>query len=122
MHHTCLLYTSQTDRANALIKTLPTIENVRYLFTVEEAELSRNTGDEQVFRVHIIKNQELEKLSSLRWYDTIGMDEAYKKSCRYVEKKLVKSNESITNLLRALGRQDIRSVSYTHLDVYKRQV
>lgn len=100
----------QAERVHALKKELPVVENVEYFFTVEEAETSRNTGNEQVFRVHIIKNQELEKISSLRWYDMIGMDEIYKKSCKYVAKNLTKSNESILNLLKALGRQDIRSL------------
>jgi len=100
----------QEELVNALKKELPMVEDVRYFFTVEEAEVSRNTGNEQTFRVHIIKNQELEKISSLRWYDTIGMDEVYKKSCRYVSQNLAKSNESISNLLKALGRQDIRSL------------
>ena len=100
----------QAERINALKKELPVVENVGYFFTVEEAENSRNTGNEEIFRVHIIKNQELEKISSLRWYDTIGMDQIYKKSCKYVAKNLTKSNESILNLLKALGRQDIRSI------------
>lgn len=98
------------ERLTRLQTSLPNIEGVTYSFTVEAAENSRNTGAENVFRVHIVKNQELEKISSLRWYDTIGMDQVYKDSCKYVEKRLAKSNTTITNLLRALRRQDIRAL------------
>lgn len=93
-----------------LQSSLPCINDISYSFTVEEAEDSRNEGAEDVFRVHIVKNQELEKISSLRWYDTIRMDQVYKRSCEYVIKNLSHSNDSITYLLRALGRQDIRSI------------
>ena len=48
-------------------------------FTVEEAEDSRNLGIEDVFRINFIKNAEMEKLSSLRWYDVIDMETVYKK-------------------------------------------
>lgn len=89
---------------------LPQLEGISYYYTVEAAEESRNLGVEGVFRIHIVKNQELEKISSLRWYDTIGMDQVYKDSCKYVEKQLPCSNATITNLLRALRRQDIRSL------------
>ena len=100
----------QRTQLSQLQGTLPPIDDVSYFFTVEEAEDSRNTGAEDVFRIHIVKNQELEKISSLRWYDTIGMDHVYKKSCEYVRKNLSHSNDSIANLLKALGRQDIRSI------------
>ena len=100
----------QEAQITKLQNILPRIADVSYFFTVEEAEDSRNTGAEDVFRVHIVKNQELEKISSLRWYDTIGMDRVYKRSCEYVRKNLSQSNDSIANLLKALGRQDIRSI------------
>ncbi len=100
-------YGKQLERIQAM---LPTVIGISYFYTVEEAENSRNAGDENVFRIHIVKNQELEKISSLRWYDTIGMDQVYKDSCKYVEKQLQQSNDTIKNLLRALKRQDIRSL------------
>lgn len=100
----------QNDLLAKLKKNLPYIEGISYFFTVEEAEASRNTGSENVFRIHIVKNQELEKISSLRWYDTIGMEQVYKDSCKYVDRQLKQSNTTITNLLRALGRQDIRRI------------
>lgn len=100
----------QKTKVLELQDCLPDTDRVSYHFTVEEAENSRNAGSEDVFRIHIIKNQELEKISSLRWYDTIGMDQVYKSSCKYVAKNLVQTNDSISNLLKALGRQDIRSI------------
>lgn len=100
----------QREQLLFLQSSLPQINDVGYFFTVEEAEDSRNNGSEDVFRVHIVKNQELEKISSLRWYDTIGMDQVYKKSCEYVRKSLSPSNETISNLLKALGRQNIRAL------------
>ncbi|MEG6521382.1 FtsK/SpoIIIE domain-containing protein [Desulfotomaculum sp. 1211_IL3151] len=100
----------QREQLAHLQSSLPQINDVCYFFTVEEAEDSRNSGAEDVFRVHIVKNQELEKVSSLRWYDTIGMDQVYKRSCEYVRKTLSPSNDTIANLLKALGRQDIRSI------------
>jgi hypothetical protein len=100
----------RTEQVSYLQSSLPQINNVSYFFTVEEAEDSRNSGSEDIFRVHIVKNQELEKISSLRWYDTIGMDQVYRKSCEYVRKSLSPSNDTISNLLKALGRQDIRVI------------
>lgn len=100
----------QRDQLVQLQGSLPQIADVSYFYTVEEAEDSRNNGSEDIFRVHIVKNQELEKISSLRWYDTIGMDQVYRKSCEYVWKSLSPSNDTISNLLKALGRQDIRGI------------
>ncbi len=100
----------QREQLAHLQGSLPKINDVSYFFTVEEAEDSRNSGAEDIFRVHIVKNQELEKISSLRWYDTIGMEQVYKRSCEYVRKNLSPSNDAISNLLKALGRQDIRSI------------
>lgn len=100
----------QREQLSLLQSSLPKINDISYFFSVEEAENSRNSGFEDVFRVHVVKNQELEKISSLRWYDTIGMDQVYRKSCDYVRKSLSPSNDTISNLLKALGRQDIRGI------------
>lgn len=89
---------------------LPTISDKTYYFTVEEAEASRNSGDENIFRVLILKRPEIEKLSSLRWFDNIDLEMIYKKSCHYVSKNLSISNTVIESLISALGRQDIRAI------------
>lgn len=95
---------------NQIVNNLPSLEGLSYFSTVEEAEKSRNNGDESIFRLHIVKNQELEKISSLRWYDTIDMEQVYRRSCRYVLKKLPQTNTCIQNLIKALGRRDIRGI------------
>ena len=77
-------------------------------FTVEEAEESRNRGADDVFRIHFIRNSELEKISSLRWYETIDVDLVYKRSCEYVKRSLAGINDTIKDLLQALARKDIR--------------
>ena len=89
---------------------LPNVENCKSFYSVEEAEESRNLGNEDTFRVHFIKNTELEKISSLRWYDEISMEQVYKKSCKLALEKLPQSNEAIKNLLQALARKDIRAL------------
>lgn len=86
------------------------IEGVMLYFTVEEAEESRNRGLENVFRIHFIRNSELEKISSLRWYETINVDLVYKRSCEYVKKNLKGNNETIKDLLQALARKEIREL------------
>lgn len=50
----------------ALKESLPCVSHVNYSFSVEDAEASRNSGDENIFRVLILKRIELEKISSLR--------------------------------------------------------
>ena len=53
-------------------------DSIGFFYTVEEAEISRNTGDESVFRILIIKRQDIEKISSLRWFEEIDMTGTYK--------------------------------------------
>ena len=90
--------------------SIPNKTDVTVHFTVEEAEESRNAGIEGVFRIHFIKNSELEKISSLRWYEVIDVDLVYKRGCRYVQQKLPNINQTIKFLLQALGRRDIREL------------
>ena len=84
--------------------------NVSVYFSVEAAEKSRNLGQEGVFRIHFIKNTEMEKISSLRWYNEIDMAAVYKKSCRLAQERLPHSNATINELLAALARKDIRTI------------
>lgn len=72
-----------------LIDTLPDKgDSVSYAFTVEQAEQSRNSGDENVFRILIIKRSEIEKISSLRWFPEITLEKVYTKSCDIVKEEL----------------------------------
>ena len=99
-----------SNKKAELQATLQSTEQRAFFYTVEEAEKSRNMGIEDIFRIHFIKNTELEKLSSLRWYDEISIETVYKKSCQVAQSKLAQSNEAIKNLLRALQRKDIRTI------------
>lgn len=98
------------EKRDELQAALQSTEQRTFFYTVEEAEKSRNLGIEDIFRIHFIKNTELEKLSSLRWYDEISMEAVYKKSCQIAQYKLAQSNDAIKNLLRALQRKDIRTI------------
>lgn len=98
------------EKEEELKETIACTEGIALYFTVEEAEKSRNKGLEGVFRIHFIKSSELEKISSLKWYETIDVDLVYKYSCEYVKKSLVGNNETIKELLRALARKDIREL------------
>ena len=89
---------------------MPTLEKVRYSFSVEDAETSRNTGDETVFRVLVIKRAELEKISSLRWFPEIGLEKVYTQSCDYVKRELKDSNAIIEALIQALRCKPVRSL------------
>ncbi len=90
--------------------TLPELGHVKYSFSVEDAETSRNTGDESVFRVLVIKRAELEKVSSLRWFPEIGLEKIYTKSCDYVKKELKDTNSVIEALIQALRCKPVRSL------------
>lgn len=93
-----------------LNEILPSLENVSYSFSVEDAETSRNTGDESVFRVLIIKRAELEKISSLRWFPEIGLEKVYIQSCDFVKRELKNTNAVIEALIQALRCKPIRSL------------
>lgn len=98
------------DATEQLQATLPSLDNVQYSFSVEEAEESRNTGDESVFRVLIIKRAELEKVSSLRWFPEISLEKVYTQSCDLVKKELKDTNSVIDALLQALRCKPIRTL------------
>ena len=83
---------------------------VSYAFTVEAAEESRNSGDENVFRILIIKRAEIEKISSLRWFPEITLEKVYTKSCDLVKKELANTNSVIEALIQALRCKPVRSI------------
>lgn len=93
-----------------LKSSLPIREHVKYSFSVEEAEISRNTGDETVFRVLVIKRVEMEKISSLRWFPEIGLEKVYMESCSYIKRKLKGTNSVIEALIQTLRCKPIRSL------------
>ena len=93
-----------------LASVLPVRESVKYSFSVEDAETSRNTGDESIFRVLLIKRAELEKVSSLRWFPEIGLEKVYTQSCDYVKRALKSTNTVIEALIQALRCKPVRSL------------
>lgn len=99
-----------TDCEYQLKNTLPTMGFVKYSYSVEDAETSRNTGDESVFRVLVIKRAELEKISSLRWFPEIGLEKVYTQSCNFVKKELKDTNSVIEALIQTLGCKSVRSL------------
>ena len=95
------------DSVQELENTLPVMDHVKYSFSVEDAENSRNTGDESVFRVLVIKRAELEKISSLRWFNEIGLEKVYTQSCDYAKRALKNTNAVIESLIQALDRKSV---------------
>lgn len=93
-----------------LHSNLPEKDDVKYSFSIEEAEESRNNGDENVFRILIIKRTELEKISSLRWFPEVSLESVYTKCCDYVKKELRDTNTVIEALLQALRCKTVRGI------------
>lgn len=100
-----------SSQEQELLSTLPNMgEAVAYAFTVEAAEGSRNSGDEDIFRILIIKRAEIEKISSLRWFPEITLEKVYIESCDLVKGALAATNAVIVALLQALRSKPIRSI------------
>lgn len=94
-----------------ILSALPNMgDSVSYFFTAEEAEASRNSGDEEVFRILFIKRAEIEKISSLRWFPEVTLERVYTKSCDTVKKELSATNSVIYALIQALRCKPIRSI------------
>ena len=100
-----------SSQEQELSSVLPNMgEAVAYAFTVEEAEKSRNSGDEGLFRILIIKRAEIEKISSLRWFPEITLEKVYIKSCDIVRSELSATNAVIVALIQALRCKPVRSI------------
>ena len=89
---------------------LPRSEKLSYDFTIEKAEESRNSGDESIFRILIIKRAEMEKVSSLQWFPKITLERIYTKSCDLARRELAGTNAVIESLIQALRSKPIRSI------------
>lgn len=99
------------EQEASLTGSLPELSpKVSYDFTVEAAEESRNSGDENVFRILVIKRAEIEKISSLRWFPEINLEKVYTKSCDLVKKELSNTNSVIEALIQALRCKPVRSI------------
>ena len=59
---------------------------------------------------------EIKPESKIYFYQLYGVNTKPQKHILYDEAKIIKSNDTIS-----LNKENIKAVSYTHLDVYKRQ-
>lgn len=98
------------DKKKQIENSFPQSERLSIAFSVEEAEELRNTGDESIFRIMIIKRAEMEKISSLRWFPEISLEKVYIKSCDLAKKELSGTNTVIEALIQALRSKPIRSI------------
>ena len=106
-----LFFLGFSDEAQAeLASQLPQLEGISYSYTVEAAESSRNSGNENVFRILIVKRAELEKLSSLRWFNEITLTTLYAQSCKYAKDELKSTNSVIEALISALKRKPVQNM------------
>ena len=106
-----LFFLGFSDEAQAeLASHLPQLEGISYSYTVEAAESSRNSGNENVFRILIVKRAELEKLSSLRWFNEITLTTLYAQSCKYAKDELKSTNSVIEALISALKRKTVQNM------------
>ncbi len=106
-----LFFLGFSDEAQAeLASQLPQLEGISYSYTVEAAESSRNSGNENVFRILIVKRAELEKLSSLRWFNEITLTTLYAQSCKYAKDELKSTNSVIEALISTLKRNPVQNM------------
>lgn len=98
------------EAKSELTRQLPVNSSFTYSFSIEQAEDSRNSGDESHFRIFIIRRAEIEKLSSLRWFPEITVDMVYNQSCDYVLAELKDTNAVIESLIKGLKRKAIRNI------------
>lgn len=99
-----------SDSEKKMLKQLPNKGDFTYSFSIEQAEESRNSGDESHFRIFVIRRAEIEKLSSLRWFPEITVDMVYNQSCDYVLSELKDTNSVIDALIKGLKRKAVRNV------------
>ncbi len=86
-------------------------------YSVEDAEEYRNNGDPKLTRIVIVKRY-VPKLSSLRWYSSIKVDEVYRHICKAGINKVSK-NEPVKNLWKALNSKELaKTVSLLKLVNY----
>lgn len=98
------------EMENMIIARLPRISGVVYSFSVEEAEDSRNSGNEDNFRILFIKRTELEKVSSLRWFPQITLTMLYDRACELFLESLANKNAVITELIKALRTKAVQKI------------
>lgn len=86
-------------------------ESISFFYTVEEAESSRNSGDESIFRVLIVKRSDLEKISSLQWFQSITLRDIYLECVKVVKERFSGNlNSTVKAMLEAFGKRSIQNI------------
>lgn len=86
-------------------------DSISYYYSVEDAETSRNSGDESVFRVLILKRSDLEKISSLQWFQSLTLREIYSECVKVVTERFSGNlNSTVKALLDAFGKRSIQNI------------
>ncbi len=98
------------EKENEINKSIVQTSTLSVNFSIEEAEQSRNSGDENIFRILIIQRSELEKLSSLKWIPKISLEDVYIESCDYIKQNINASNSVLPALIQALRSKQIRNI------------
>lgn len=101
-----------TNDEVAILQTRCTAtDNISFFYTVEEAETSRNSGDETVFRVLIVKRSDLEKISSLQWFQSLSLKEIYSECVKVVAERFSGNlNATVKAMLEAFGKRSIQNI------------
>ncbi len=107
-----LFFLGFTKEQEEVFKTaLPNREGeIEYFFTAEEAEDARNSGNENIFRILIIKRTDIPKISSLRWFPEITLEKVYTKSCDIAKEHLAGTNSVIEALIKALKCKPVQNI------------
>jgi len=91
--------------------SLPSRSGAKYYYTIEDAENSRNSGIEDIFRVLIIRRSDIEKISSLQWFPDITLPMIYSESCKVAKESLdTDTNNVIMSLIKAFRRRQVQNI------------
>ena len=86
-------------------------DSINFYYSVEEAETSRNSGDESVFRVLVLKRSDLEKVSSLQWFQSLTLREIYTECVKVVTERFSGNlNSTVKAMLEAFGKRSVQNI------------
>lgn len=100
-----------SDEVSATKALCKDTDQINFFYTVEDAEISRNSGDESVFRVLIVKRVDLEKISSLQWFKNLTLKEIYSECVRVVSERYSGNlNATLKSMLEAFGKRSVLNI------------